>query len=79
MSKYILKTLIEKNKTTMTESASAAILAASSQAGISVTPSLSIMATGDVMGKIVSTFQIVLFGKRNKVDENHKGTNAKIV
>ena len=55
------------------ESTSTAILAASCQAGISVTPSLIITSTGAVRGKIVKTTQIGLFGNNISKDVNQRG------
>ena len=61
----------------MTESPSTTMLAASSQAAISLTPSLSIACTGAVIGKMVRIFQIGLFGKINSKDENQRGEMAR--
>ena len=57
----------------MMESTSTAILTASSQAAISLTPSLSIAAIGAVTGKIVSATQMGLLGNINSKDENQRG------
>jgi hypothetical protein len=58
----------------MIESTSTAILTTSSQVAISVTPNLSIVATGAVTGKIVSATQMGLLGNINNKDENQRGT-----
>jgi len=63
----------------MMESTSTAILTASSQAAIPVTPSLSITAMGAVAGKIVSTVQRGLLGNTNSIDENQRGTKRRSV
>jgi len=55
------------------ESPSTAILAASCQAGMSLTPSLIITATGAVIGKIVRTTQIGLSGNNISKDMNQIG------
>ena len=57
------------------ESPSTAILAASSQAGTLLTPSLIITSTGAVRGKIVRTTQIGLFGNNISKDMNQRGIN----
>jgi len=55
------------------ESASTVILAASCQAGISLTPSLTSTSTGAVIGKIVRTTQIGLSGNNIIRDMNQIG------
>ena len=61
------------NKIPMMESPSTAILAASCQAGIALTPSLIITSTGAVIGKMVRTTQIGLSGSNVSKDMNQRG------
>ena len=70
---------MDSDKIPMMESPSTTILAASCQAGISLTPSLSITSTGAVIGKIVSTAQIGLLGNIINKDDNQRGEIAKSV
>ena len=57
----------------MMESTSTTILAASSQAGILLTPSLIITSTGAVIGKMVRNIQIGLLGNHIIKDMNQRG------
>ncbi len=75
MSKYVLKTLTVNNKVPMMESTSTAILVPSCHAGISLTPSLIITSTGAVIGKMVRTTQIGLFGNNISKDMNQRGVS----
>jgi len=58
------------------DNTSTVILAASSQAGITLTPSLIITSTGAVIGKIVRPTQIGLFGNNISKDMNQRGVSA---
>ena len=71
--------MIARNITKVMENTSTVKLAASSQAAMPVTPSLSITAMGAVTGKIVSTTQMGLLGNINSKDENQSGTKARSV
>lgn len=55
------------------ESPSTAILTASCQAGTSVAPSLIIVVTGAVIGKMVRNTQIGLFGNNISKEMNQRG------
>ena len=73
ISKWALKIFMVNSNIPMMESTSIAMLEASCQAGMSLTPSLSITSTGAVIGIMVSTAQIGLSGNIMSNDMNQRG------
>ena len=79
ISKWVLKIFTVNSRAPMMESTRTAMLAASCQAGMSLTPSLRITNTGAVIGIMVSTTQIGLSGNIMSNDMNQRGEMRGIV